>query len=154
MAVDGFDITELEEFNSQLVHLGMVQFPKETKTFLRKEATKVNRMARKSYKSETKKHTGNLLSGLTRGKPYIYNGDEYQIRAKNTAPHAHLIEYGHRLTKMPVTNSAGELLYIDTRSEKRVEGKHVMGKAYNEFKPIFPNDVEVYIDDLLEKGLH
>lgn len=153
MAVDGFDFTELDEFNTELVRLAQVQFPKETKAFLRREANKVNRIARKGYKSETNKKTGNLLKDLTHGKPYIYNGDEYQIRAKNTAPHAHLIEYGHRLTKMPVTSSNGGLLHIDVRTEKVVEGKHIMGKAHNEFKSTFPNDVEVYIDDLLEKGL-
>ena len=138
MAVDGFDFTELEEFNTELVRLAQVQFPKETKAFLRREANKVNRIARKGYKSETKKKTGNLLKGLTRGKPYIYNGEEYQIRAKNKARHAHLIEFGH----------------INVKNGGFVVGKHIMDKAGNEFKPTFLQDAEVYIDDLLEKGLH
>jgi len=138
MAVDGFDFTELEEFNTELVRLAQIQFPKETKAFLRREANKVNRIARKGYKSETKKKTGNLLKGLTHGKPYIYNGDEYQIRAKNKAPHAHLIELGH----------------INAKNGGFVVGKHIMDKAGNEFKPTFPQDIEVFIDDLLAKGLH
>lgn len=171
MAVNGFDFTELDEFNTELVRLARVQFPKETKAFLRREANKVNRIARKGYKSETKKKTGNLLKGLTHGKPYIYNGDEYQIRAKNTAPHAYLIEHGHGMiktrpgnpdSKIPIgatvilsTNAQGQEIHagnINIRN-RFVEGKHIMGRADNKFKSTFPQDVEVYIDDLLEKGL-
>jgi hypothetical protein len=154
MAVEsGFDTSEIEEFNDEMVQLAQVEFPRETKAFLRREANALNRNARKGYRSETKKKTGNLLRGLTHGAPYLYNGDEYQIRAKNTAPHAHLIEYGHHLTTIPVTSSNGQVLYIKSNKERNVEGKHIMGRADIQFKNIFPDDVGKFIDEMLEKGL-
>jgi len=139
MAVEsGFDTSGIEQFNEELVRLAQVQFPRETKSFMRKEATAFNRLARADYRSKTKKKTGNLLKGIKKGSPYLYNGDEYQIRVKNIAPHAHLIEYGH---------------HIKGNTERMVAGRHIMGETDTKFKSTFPNDVDKFIDEMLDKGL-
>lgn len=171
MAVEGrFDTSEIEKFNEELVKLAQVEFPRETKAFMRKEATAFNKLARADYRSETKKKTGKLLKGLVKGSPYLYNGDEYQIRVKNIAPHAHLIEYGHGIIKtkagindkIPIgaavvhlpSTPVGEINVskINFRN-KIVPGKHIMGETDTKFKSAFPNDVDKFIDEMLEKGL-
>lgn len=95
MAVqNGFDLHELDEFTRDLVDLAQKQFPKEAKQFIQKQGNEGRKRLRANTRAVTKKRTGNLLRGIQQGKATKYKGN-YQIRIMNTAPHAHLIEYGH-----------------------------------------------------------
>lgn len=99
MAVqNGFDLHELDEFTRDLVDLAQKQFPKEAKQFIQKQGNEGRKRLRANTRAVTKKRTGNLLRGIQRGKATKYKGN-YQIRVMNTAPHAHLIEYGHSNVK-------------------------------------------------------
>lgn len=85
------------------------------------------------------KEDGNLIRGIKRGSVYQYKGS-YQVRVKNNAPHAHLIEYGH-------------VLWVNgTQTEKFVPGKYPLKKAAPEIAATLTGDVDGFVDDLISKG--
>ena len=144
----------LSEFSQELIELGKEQFPKKTKNFMQKAGNKMKAVARTEYRQDIgkggkerySKRAGNnkrvdLIGSLSRGRAYIYNGDEYQVRVKNSAPHAHLFEHGH-VTKATNPNK-----------EKFVKGRHSMGKAAKKFASEYPNMAEEFVDELLSEGL-
>lgn len=148
MAVEvGFDLGELEKLNSKLLNLAEEEFPKEAKKFVRRQGSKCETMLKNAYKAGTKKHTGNLLSGVGRGAPFLYNGS-YQIRVYNNAPHAHLIEHGHVMCGKdgkPLRNANGREMWVD--------GRYLAAGTVNRYKEIYPEEVDKFVDQMLEKGL-
>lgn len=144
--MSGFNTSGLSDFTKDLLDLAQNQFPKETKKFLREEGTKLNRKTKALAKQRVKKKSGNYIKGFKRGKPYKHNPTEsYAVRVYNYQPHAHLIEDGHVMLdhkKQTVKNG-----------EKFVKGKKVLTDASNSFEGQFENDVEKFVDDMLEKGL-
>lgn len=143
----GFDLRELEELNAQLLKLADEQFPKETKKFIRRQGARLERQLRNAYKTKVKKKTGNLQKGVERGMPTLYEGD-WQIRVRNVAPHAHLIEHGHVMkdkNKNPIKNSFGQEIWV--------EGKYVAAFTVNDFKKEYPQAVDEFVDQMLEAGL-
>lgn len=148
MAVEaGFDLGELEELNSKFLNLAEDEFPKEAKKFIRRQGSKCETMLRNAYKTKVKKKTGNLIAGVGRGAPYLYTGS-YQIRVYNNAPHAHLIEHGHIMCGKdgkPIVNKLGQEIWVD--------GKYVAAHTVEEYKRIYPEEVDKFVDQMLEKGL-
>ena len=141
MAIEaGFDLSELDALNNQLLNLAQTQYPKEAKKFLRDEANVARQKLRANTKAATKKKTGNLLKGIDRGPVKKHNGN-FQIRVYNKAPHAHLIEHGH-------------VLWVNGKeTEKFVPGRHVAAKTVLEMKETFPADADRFVDELMDKGL-
>ena len=159
MAVqNGFDLHELDEFTRDLVDLAQKQFPKEAKQFIQKQGTEGRKRLRANTRAVTKKRTGNLLRGIQRGKATKYKGN-YQIRVMNTAPHAHLIEYGHSNVKtragspIQMVPGAGSPVFVEGDKEIWVPGKHPLDKTASEMGREFPRAAEEFVDDLLRKGL-
>jgi len=72
---------------------------------------------------------------------YKYQGEDLSIRVYNSSPHAHLIEYGHRI--------------VDKNGIEKgfKKGEFVLEEVTKEFENSYYNDVENFIDDLLDKGL-
>ena len=93
----GLDYSQLDEFDKQIINLSKDKYPREVKNFMQRAGNNLKKEIKAEYQAETNKKTGNLIRGISRGRAYIYNGNEYQVRVKNKAPHAHLIEYGHKL---------------------------------------------------------
>ena len=141
MAIDlGFDAQALKALNQQLLTMAETQFPKESKSFMRKQGGETRKRLRANTKAVTQKKTGNLLGGIDRGPVRKHDGG-YQIRVYNRAPHAHLIEHGH-------------VLWVrGTKTEHFVPGKHPAAKTVNEMKEAFPKAADQFVDELLEKGL-
>ena len=105
MAEATFNSKDLEELAQNMYRTAEKLYPKEVKRFLQKEGNKGAGILRKKTRAATKKKTGNLIRGIKRGSVYQYKGS-YQVRVKNNAPHAHLIEYGQvRPWKVPVEES-------------------------------------------------
>lgn len=148
MAVEnGFDLSELDALNRKFLALAEEQFPKEAKKFVRRQGAKVETRLRNAYKTKVKKKTGNLIAGVERGMPELRAGS-WQIRVRNTAPHAHLIEHGHVMknkNKKPILNAMGQ--------ERWVDGKHVAADVVNAYKEVYPDEVDAFVDEMLEKGL-
>lgn len=137
--MDGFDTKEIDKFAKELMGFVQDEFPKESKKFMRKQGNELKKVVRKNMKEKVKvnKKTGNLLKGLKRGKPYYYKGQLLSIRAYSNAPHAHLIEEGHR----KVSQSGKELGFT--------KGKHIFKESEKEFKSEFNKNAKDFIDKVL-----
>lgn len=111
------------------------------KTFMRKEAQKERRRMISAAKRKVKKLTGNYLKGFKSGKKvYQWIDADYTVRVYNDAPHAHLIENGHRLI-------------LGGKFIKWVPGKHVMEDAHQQFESEYAEDVEDDLADFICKEL-
>ena len=146
MAVeDGFDLRELEQLAKDL-DLVADHYPDEAKEFLTKQANETRKRLRQMYRMTTKNKTGNLVKGIRRTQVQKYHED-YQIRVKNVAPHAHLIEHGH-VQWVPVKGRKG----ARRKTEQYVPGKHPAAYTVKSMKATMPDDASKMVDELLKKG--
>ncbi len=134
MARAAFDASALAAFAAQLGQSGE-RLRRQQKPFLRKEANKLRQQTVKGARRLGKK-TGNYLKSIKRGKVYNYRGSQ-AIRVYSYAPHAHLIEEGHRM----VTHDGREVGFV--------QGHHVFEVAARDFEPQFLMD----LDDLLDEAV-
>jgi len=135
----GFDLSELEDVNREIIDLVDRKYPKAAKSLMNKQANSFRRKLRAAYRKETKKHTGNLLKGVSKSKVYVYH-DEHQVRVRNKAPHAHLIEHGHAV-------------WVNgQKTEKWVEGRHVAAHAMEDYQSVFEEEVNKFVDEILQEG--
>ena len=142
----------LSEFSKELLDLANKEFPKDTKNFLQRAGNKFKSIAKENYKRGTSTGTKNLVKGLKRDRAYKYGQDEWQVRVKNTAPHAWLVEHGH---VMLGNKSQGKpKLMVGNTGEAFVRGKNIMGKTAKAFPSEYQSMAEEFIDKMLdEKGL-
>ena len=89
----GFD-SNFKQFARDLEAVGRA-YGKSQKKFLRQEGSKLLRKTKARAKALGTK-TGTYKKSIKRGKVYRYNGAD-AIRVYSSAPHAHLIEEGHRM---------------------------------------------------------
>lgn len=133
---EGFDTSAMERYAKDLANAGTA-WQKAKKPFFRKEGTKL----RSKTKLEAKRvgtKTGNYASSIKRGKVYDYNGTT-AVRVYSYAPHAHLIEEGHRM----VTHDGREVGFVD--------GHHVFEIAANGFSDLFYADLDDLLDGTVKK---
>lgn len=140
---DGFNTNELTKFEKKLLSLANDTMPKESKKFIKKETNKLNTKNKSVYKSKgIGEETGNLIKGFKAGKVYKYSG-AWSGRAYNSSSHAHLLEKGFIWT--PHKGQSG--------NEKFIPGFHFMEDAARAFQSSYYNDIEDFIDEVLDKGL-
>ena len=134
-----FDTKDLDNLASDLAYVSKaLKAEKETKKFLRDQGKELNKENKKQANLlMINKKTGNFKKGFKKGKVYKYQGN-LTIRAYNSSPHAHLLEFGHR----KVTQSGDEIGFT--------EGYHFMEKARNIYGSKYEEAVEEFIDDLLQ----
>ena len=143
------DSHELGDRSARFLQVAQQKFPRDTRNFMGRAGNKLSSKAKKSYRAETKKKTGNLLKGVKRGKPYKYSSNEYSVRVENKAPHAHLIEYGHA----EWAHHAKKHNFEHAKPTGRyVKGQHIMGKATKEFEGEFGELAEGFIDRMISEG--
>lgn len=149
-----FDIHELEDFTKELLTLANETMPKESRKFLNKEGMALKKETKSVAQQKVKKKTGNYLKGIRKGKVYKWQGKTLAVRVfakndrnaidkktgKRIAPHAHLIEYGHRQV-------------VNGKEVGFVKGRYVYESAYKQFQNQYFSDCDKFIDELLEKGL-
>lgn len=136
MASLGFDVSELDNFARSMNRTAQ-SIQKGQKSFLRKEGTKLkSRTVREARK--VGKKSGKYLKSIKRGKVYEYNGAQ-AVRAYSAAPHAHLIEKGHRM----VTHDGQEVGFV--------RGYHVFENAGKDFEPQYQQDVDDFLDKEVEQ---
>ncbi|MFA5527657.1 MAG: HK97 gp10 family phage protein [Peptostreptococcales bacterium] len=144
MASDIFDIKELTEFEQNLIDLAHKEMPIESIKFLRGEAKELRKITKAKAKEKIKKKTGNLLKGIKYGRVYRFkdnNGLSIRVYGGKPAYHVHLLEYGHR----QVTKDGKEVGFV--------KGKHFFEEAASKFESEHYNNVQKFIDELLDKGL-
>lgn len=111
------------------------------KRFMKKEAQKERRRMIAAAKKKVGRITGNYLRGFKAGKKvYPYSDAEYNIRVYNAAPHAHLIENGHRRV-------------FRGKTIGWVPGKHIIEEVHRTFEAEYIADVENDMADFICKEL-
>ena len=168
----------LTEFQEQLLSTAQ-QTPKAIKKVMNKAGTKLTSNARKKGRTLVKKGEGmssdgkpkkHYHKGFKKGKVYSNPHGEWVVRALNTAPHAHLIEYGHRQVINPPKVGENYVTNLESNGFKTlsrvvegkgigrnvgfVPGKKVMEKTAKEFERSgeFSKVVGDALDDLLERN--
>ena len=130
----------LDKLSKDLLKLAnSINNGKDAKEFLRKSGNKLKNKTLSVAKSRVNQNTGNYIKSIKRGKVYNFNGD-LAVRAYSTAPHAHLIEYGH--VKKDGTG----------KEHGFQRGYHVFTTASKDFEDEFYSDTEKFIDDVLMKN--
>jgi len=137
---DGFDMSGIDELVKDLETIEK-NLPKKSKSFIQKEGTKLKNKTKRMAKKKVKKESGTYLNRIQRGKPYLYEKDILSIRTYSTAPHAHLIEYGHIITH---EKDGPRLGYV--------KGKHVFQNAINEFQPYYHKHCIKFVDEVFNDG--
>ena len=136
----GFNCAELDLFSKQLERVAREQ-PKKSVSFLKKQGTKLKRETSKVAKQRVRKGSGSkersYHQSIKRGKVYTYNG-AFSIRCYSSAPHAHLLEKGHRM----VTHGG--------RMVGFVPGMHVFETAGRTFKPKFEEACGDFVDEVMD----
>lgn len=136
MASQVFDVSELDNFARRMSRTAR-SIQKSQKSFLRKEGTKLKTRTVREARKVGKK-SGKYLKSIKRGKVYTYDGAQ-AVRVYSTAPHAHLIEDGHRM----VTHDGQEVGFV--------RGYHVFENAGKDFEPQYQRDVEDFLDEEVEQ---
>ena len=158
MSQEGFLFDELSEFKQNLLRDIKENYPKETEKFIKKEATKVAKVARKIAKREVGTSKGKKKNWVEAksyhkkfkvGKTYKYS-DDLCCRAYNSSPHAHLIEYGHvnvpRGKARATTKAGREQQKNDmSRGTGFTMGKLIFKQAELEFLSEFFDDAEKFL---------
>ena len=135
----GFDVKDIDKLTEKLLKAAQKTEPKQIKKFMKKEAKKLKRKTVTKAKKTVKKKEGNYFKGIKDGRVYKYNGDELAVRVYNSAPHAHLIEYGH------------EQLTKDKKSTgKFVKGNRIFESTRKEFQSEFISDIEDFAVNILK----
>lgn len=135
-----FEYSELTEFNKNMLDFVSKEYPKEAKKFIARAGNKLSKNIKSAYRKGTKKKTGNLLRGVARGRPYIFEGNDFQVRVYNKAPHAHLIEHGHKV------------FIRGKETRHRAKGRHIVGATAMAFQNEFAQLADKFVDDLLARG--
>ena len=136
MASIVFDVTELDDFARGMQRTAQ-RFQRQQKAFMRKEGNKLKTKTLRKARALGRK-TGNYLKSIKRGKVYEYDGAQ-AVRVYSTAPHAHLIEDGHRM----VTHDGREVGFVP--------GHHVFEMAGTEFEAQYLMDVDDFLDEGVRK---
>ena len=136
MASAVFDTRELDAYARELERTAR-EAPKTQKKFMRQEGSKLLRRT-KSEAKRVKVKTGNYKKSIKRGKVYEYDGAQ-AIRVYSTAPHAHLIEDGHRM----VTHDGREVGFVP--------GMHVFEVAGKGFEPEYLADIDDMLDEAVKE---
>ena len=133
-----FDISELDVYAESMIEFASNNFPKVTERFMKSEATKLKNKAKRSAKGKLKSQpTGNYVKGFKAGKKvYEYGDVKYNVRVYNSAPHAHLIEYGHNLV-----TPGGTIKGF-------VPGRHILENSVIAYQESFSQNIE---NRLIEK---
>ncbi|MEG1036608.1 MAG: HK97 gp10 family phage protein [Anaerovoracaceae bacterium] len=139
-----FDVSELSEFGKEIVNIATNEMPKITKSFMKSEARKLKNKAIRKAKSTLKTKTGNYIDGFDIGKKvYAYGDSEYNIQVKNTAPHAHLIEYGYNNAIPTFKNKKKQIKNLNGgKVVGFTKGKHILENSNLEFESQFHSHVE------------
>lgn len=130
------DTRDLEAYAKELERCAK-RAPKRQTQFLRQEGTKLKNKTKAGARKLGKK-TGNYLKSIKRGKVYDYQGAQ-AVRVYSYAPHAHLVEDGHRM----VTHDGREVGFVP--------GHHVFEVAAKDFEPQYYQDLDSFLDKEVEK---
>ena len=89
----------LSEFQEDLLVMAQQTLPRETNKMMKKAGNRLTTQARREARSAVDSISGNYYKGFKTGKVFKDAEGKIVVRAINSAPHAHLIEYGHNIVR-------------------------------------------------------
>jgi len=136
------ELEGLDDFQRRLLEVAQRRLPKETPKIMRKIGSKARTAIAKEARSKVKKRDNVYHKRFKRGKVFKDPEGKFVVRVINSAPHAHLIEYGHR----QVTKNGQEVGFVT--------GKKVMKNGIDNFNSSGQVDsmLSDWLDDLLRSG--
>jgi hypothetical protein len=140
------EIKGLTEFQKELLEIAQDKLPRESFKVMRKLGSRARVYVAKRAR-QVNKVSGNYIGkgpkkyGWKRSKAF-YKFDEYGVTVYNKAPHAHLVEHGHRM----VTQDGKEAGFV--------KGQKVRENGMDDFEASGEVDeiLSKWLDDLLESG--
>ena len=145
--VDVFGFDELEKAFKRCEK----RYPNQADALLMAQGQAVN----KKTKSLTPVKTKKLRNSWRLKKVKLYKGGKVRVvRIQSTAPHAHLIEYGHEIVRGGKTRENGRTLNRVQRSARgiktggRTRAFEMLGTSMSEAQSRFEKDAEKMIDEL------
>lgn len=147
---DVFGFDELEKAFNRLEK----RYPNQADALLMAQGQAVNKRTKQLTPVKTRK----LRNSWRLKKVKLYKGGKVRVvRVQSSAPHAHLIEYGHdiyttggRKTGKVARYNAVQRLARGIKKHGRVEGKHMLEKSMNEARTRFSRDAQKLLDKLIE----
>lgn len=137
-----FRLEGLTDFQNDLIDIVEKKLPKERYKIMRKVGSKARTYISKRARTKVQKDSGNYHKMFKRGKVFKDADGQIVVRVINSAPHAHLIEHGHR----QVTKNGEEVGFVT--------GKKVMEEGINSFnnsgEPV--EMISDWLDELLDSG--
>lgn len=129
------------------------KFPEERRELMEKAGEKMYRQVLRNIDATTEAHTGNLRDACY--KHIGSKGGYAAVRNDHKkAPHAHLVEYGHRLVKGTKIKIGKHGQSVSIKGSGRVigwvNGKHMYRNALNELEDELMQDAEELTDKLVE----
>lgn len=129
------------------------RYPNEADAFLMAMGQAVNKRTKGLTPIRTKK----LRNSWRLKKVKLYkNGTVRVVREQSTAPHAHLIEYGHEQVSGGKTRERGKKLNRVQRAARGIKshgyvvGYHMLEEAMEEARKRFPQGAQKLLDRITE----
>lgn len=136
-----FEIKGLDAMDRKMIDIVTKQYPKEANRQLRKLSTMTLRLARQNTNKLTGVVTGNLKKGWSKGRvTKSKKTDSLYIQVRNKAPHAHLLEKGHNITKV----KSGPVFGF-------VPGRKMLANAIKTMESKFPAEMRKWMDKLFKE---
>lgn len=136
-----FDINT-DDFDDALRYM-LQNTHKESTQIIRRMGQMCRKIIVARAKKEVKSKGGTYHKRWKLGKVWVDNG-EYKIRVFNNAPHAHLIEDGHRIVVGGKLGEGGQEVGF-------VPGKKVIDKANREIESKWSTQLRKEIDRMIDK---
>lgn len=169
------DMSELTEAAENMYDMVTQRWPKENNKWMRAQGREGRKIAAGVARQRIKRlrpasNKDGYMARLKGGKPYHYQGDptDLSVRVYNSAPHAHLVEDGHKIKPRGKTtgrtrdydrsgskpNKKYDNSYQRVGSSKSfVAGYHILEDSEKLWEKQFEENLSQHLDDLLERGL-
>jgi hypothetical protein len=132
MGVDVYGVDVWKKEAAKVIN----EYPEKGAKFIDKQSKKL------ANKVRTRTHigpTGNLKKSWRKTKAKEKKG-AIRGEVKSTAPHAHLLEYGHKITKV----KGGPVLGF-------VPGQHMLQTSFNEINAEWDGEMKAWFDNLVKE---
>lgn len=140
--MSGLNGNGLTEFQRDLLAMTPKKVTRESFKIMRKIGSKARTAVAKEARAKVKKRNNVYHKRFKRGKVFKDPNDKIVVRVFNSAPHAHLIEHGHR----QVTKDGREVGFVP--------GRKVLEHGAENFSNSgqFDDMLSEWLDDLLRSG--
>lgn len=134
--IDGYDAHQLDELAQEMLKTALTEYPKEVKTFLRKEGNAAGKALRAEIRATTTRRSGDLAKSVKRGKVWKDKDGTWHVRAYSKKPYNIPVNLGH----------------IARDKKTFVDGAQFFPPAEAAVNRQIMADVEGFLDDLLARG--